>query len=85
MRLCQTALPAANAEKSAIVFSIKAIVSRKTPTSAEEEQTDGDLLEIEPKLAYPTDYNETGDIAKVERDENTLLSRHGRSFHKSMI
>lgn len=34
------------------------------------EQTDGDLLEIEPKAAYPADYNETGDIAKVERDEN---------------
>ena len=34
------------------------------------EQTGGDLLEIEPKAAYPTDYNETGDIAKVERDEN---------------
>ena len=34
------------------------------------EQTEGDLLEIEPKVAYPTDYNETGDIAKVERDEN---------------
>ena len=35
------------------------------------EQTGGDLLKIEPKVAYPTDYNETGDIAKVERDENT--------------
>lgn len=35
------------------------------------EQVGGDLLEIEPKTAYPTDYNETGDIAKVERDENT--------------
>lgn len=34
------------------------------------EQTDGDLYEIEPKVAYPADYNETGDIAKVERDEN---------------
>lgn len=34
------------------------------------KQTDGDLLEIEPKVAYPADYNETGDIAKVERDEN---------------
>lgn len=34
------------------------------------EQTDGDLYEIEPKVAYPTDYNETGDIAKVERNEN---------------
>lgn len=35
------------------------------------EQVGGDLLEIEPKVAYPTDYNETGDIAKIERDENT--------------
>lgn len=34
------------------------------------EQTNGDLYEIEPKVAYPADYNETGDIAKVERDEN---------------
>ena len=34
------------------------------------EQTGGDLLEIEPEAAYPTDYNETGELAKVERDEN---------------
>lgn len=34
------------------------------------EQTGGDLLKIEPKIAYPTDYNECGDVAKVERDEN---------------
>lgn len=34
------------------------------------EQADGDLLKIEPKTAYPADYNETGDIAKVERDED---------------
>ena len=34
------------------------------------EQVGGDLLEIKPETAYPTDYNETGDIAKVERDEN---------------
>lgn len=30
----------------------------------------GDLLEIEPKTAYPADYNECGDVAKAERDEN---------------
>lgn len=35
------------------------------------DRTGGDLLELEPKAAYPADYNETGDIAKVERDENT--------------
>lgn len=34
------------------------------------EQTGGDLYEIEPKTAYPTDYSKCGDIAKVERDEN---------------
>jgi len=33
-------------------------------------QTDADLLEIEPATPYPDDYNETGEIAKVERDEN---------------
>lgn len=35
-----------------------------------QEQTGGDLLRLEPQTTYPTDYNETGDIAKVERDEN---------------
>ena len=35
------------------------------------KQTGGDLYEITPAEAYPEDYNETGEIAKVERDENT--------------
>lgn len=35
-----------------------------------QEQTGGDLLRLEPQTPYPTDYNETGDIAKTERDEN---------------
>lgn len=34
------------------------------------DQVGGDLLEIQPKTAYPTDYNECGDVAKVERDKN---------------
>lgn len=34
------------------------------------QQTGGDVFEIEPLNAYPEDYNETTDIAKVERDEN---------------
>lgn len=33
-------------------------------------QTGGDLLEIEPQTPYPDDYNETGDVAEKERDEN---------------
>ena len=27
-------------------------------------------MEIEPAVAYPTDYSECGEVAKVERDEN---------------
>ena len=34
------------------------------------QQTGGDLYEIEPKVPYPEDYNEAGDVAKAERDEN---------------
>ena len=36
-----------------------------------QEQTNGDLLEIEPLNPYPTDYEECGEVALVERDENT--------------
>lgn len=35
-----------------------------------KEHTGGDILEIEPAVAYPTDYNECGDVALVERDDN---------------
>lgn len=35
-----------------------------------QEQTGADVLELEPANPYPTDYGETGDVAKVERDEN---------------
>lgn len=35
-----------------------------------QEQTGGDILELEPVNPYPTDYSETGDVAKGERDEN---------------
>lgn len=32
--------------------------------------TGAELLELEPTTAYPSDYNECGEIAKAERDEN---------------
>lgn len=35
-----------------------------------QSQTGADILELQPANPYPTDYNETGDVAKVERDEN---------------
>ncbi len=34
------------------------------------EQTGGDLLEIQPETPYPTDYQECGDVALAERDNN---------------
>ena len=33
-------------------------------------QTGADVLELIPANPYPTDYNETGDVAKAERDDN---------------
>ena len=35
-----------------------------------QSQTGADILELQPANPYPADYNETGDAAKVERDEN---------------
>lgn len=35
-----------------------------------QDQTGGDLLELEPLNPYPTDYEECGDVALVERDNN---------------
>ena len=34
------------------------------------EQTGGDLLEIQPETSYPEDYNECGNVALAERDNN---------------
>lgn len=33
-------------------------------------QTGGELLELQPENPYPTDYNECGDVALAERDNN---------------
>lgn len=34
------------------------------------QQTGGELLEIQPETPYPTDYDECGDVAQAERDNN---------------
>ena len=47
--------PSGNTEKMAYVI---------------QERTGGDILEIEPMVAYPTEYSVCGEVAKVERDEN---------------
>lgn len=35
-----------------------------------QQQTGGDILELEPLNPYPEDYEECGEVAQVERDEN---------------
>ena len=35
-----------------------------------QEQTGGDLLEIQPVIPYPTDYSECGEVALAERDND---------------
>lgn len=38
--------------------------------SSIQEQTGGDLFEIQPVTPYPEDYSECGDVALEERDSN---------------
>lgn len=51
-------------------FSWSASGNTEKMASYIQDQTNGDLFEIEPLNPYPTDYGECGDVALVERDEN---------------
>lgn len=53
-----------------VYFSWSASGNTEKMASYIREQTNGDLMELEPRNAYPTDYNECGEVAKAERDEN---------------
>ena len=44
-----------------------------------QEQTGGDLYEIQPVTPYPEDYNECGDVALEERDNNARTRDSGSS------
>ena len=60
-----------NGGKTLIVyFSWSTSGNTEKMASYIQEQTNGDLFEIEPVNPYPTDYEECGDVALVERDEN---------------
>ena len=65
-------IPDKETGKSLIVY-FSWSTSGNTERMAEtiKENTGADILRIEPTVAYPTDYNECGEVAKVERDENT--------------
>lgn len=53
-----------------VYFSWSASGNTEKMATYIQEQTGGDLLELEPLNPYPTDYEECGDVALVERDEN---------------
>lgn len=62
--------PAEGGKTLIVYFSWSSSGNTEKMANAIKERTGGDILRIEPAVAYPTDYNECGDVAKVERDEN---------------
>ena len=59
------------AEKVLVVyFSWSASGNTEKMADAIAAYTGADVLRLEPLTAYPADYNECGDVAKIERDEN---------------
>lgn len=53
-----------------VYFSWSSSGNTEKMATAIKERTGGDILEIEPLNPYPTDYNECGDVAREERDQN---------------
>lgn len=53
-----------------VYFSWSSSGNTEKMASFIHSQTGGDLLRLEPAEPYPTDYNETAELAKAERDEN---------------
>lgn len=53
-----------------VYFSWSSSGNTEKMASYIQEQTNGDLLEIEPQNPYPADYEECVDVALEERDEN---------------
>lgn len=53
-----------------VYFSWSTAGNTEKMASYIQEQTNGDLFEIEPLNPYPSDYEECTDVALAERDEN---------------
>lgn len=62
--------PAAQGKTLIVYFSWSSSGNTERMANTIQERTGGDILKIEPAVAYPTDYSECGEVAKVERDEN---------------
>lgn len=63
-------VPTKDVKTLIVYFSWSASGNTEKMANTIKERTGGDILKIEPTVAYPTDYNECGDVALVERDEN---------------
>lgn len=61
---------AADGKTLIVYFSWSASGNTKKMADYIKEQTNGDVFEIVPQNPYPTDYDECGDVALVERDNN---------------
>ena len=62
--------PTAQRKTLIVYFSWSSSGNTERMANTIQERTGGDILKIEPAVAYPTDYSECGEVAKVERDEN---------------
>lgn len=65
-----TAEPAAEGNTLVVYFSWSSSGNTEKMADVIAEHTGADVLRLEPAVAYPTDYSECGDVAKIERDEN---------------
>ena len=63
-------VPATGGKTLIAYFSWSSSGNTEKMANVIKERIGGDVLQIIPATAYPTDYNECGDVAKAERDEN---------------
>ena len=66
----ETAVTANDKKTLVVYFSWSTSGNTEKMATYIQNQTSADILELIPANPYPTDYNETGEVAKVERDEN---------------
>lgn len=62
--------PAIQGKALIVYFSWSSSGNTEKMANVIQKRTGGDILKLEPAVPYPSDYNECGDVAKVERDEN---------------
>lgn len=63
--------PSAEGKTLIVYFSWSSSGNTEKMANYIKEQTGGDLIELEPVNAYPTDYQECNEVALEERDNNT--------------